>query len=460
MASVPEDLCCPACHDIFRDPVLLSCSHSFCKGCLQSWWGIKLPHDCPVCRAPSDRSDPPCNLALKNLCLAFLHERDRKASLGLEALCRVHSEKLKLFCLDHQQPICVVCRDANVHCGHRFKPIEEAAQDHRGELQNALKALQDRMKAFSEVQVNFNLTADHIKLQFQNTERQIREEFRRFHHFLQEEEEARMAALREEEEEKTQMMKMKLDNLSRNMSALSDTVSVALELLQADDLPLLQRYGRVQLQPVMEVPQLGWGSLIEVTKHLGNLTFNIWNKMKDMVSYTPVVLDPNTANAELVLSEDLMSVRFGKRQSVPENPERFEYWDSVLGSGFISGSHSWDVEVKDNKDWEVGILAESVCRQGFAGSTVWSVGFSDAGYRAYSPTEKYVSLPVAEVERIRLHLDWDRGELSFLQLDTDTPLHTFTHTFTEKLYPYLCSRDGPPLKVLPLNVSVTVEQNG
>uniref|UniRef100_A0A3B5LP44 Zinc finger RING-type eukaryotic domain-containing protein n=1 Tax=Xiphophorus couchianus TaxID=32473 RepID=A0A3B5LP44_9TELE len=26
-----EDLCCPGCQDVFKDPVLLSCSHSFCK---------------------------------------------------------------------------------------------------------------------------------------------------------------------------------------------------------------------------------------------------------------------------------------------------------------------------------------------------------------------------------------------------------------------------------------------
>uniref|UniRef100_A0A3B4YG23 RING-type domain-containing protein n=1 Tax=Seriola lalandi dorsalis TaxID=1841481 RepID=A0A3B4YG23_SERLL len=96
--SLPEeDLCCPVCHEVFRDPVVLSCSHSFCKDCLQSWWREKPDRPCPVCKRTS-KYEPPCNLVLKNLCEAFLQEREQRSS---EALCSLHSEKLKLFCLDH-----------------------------------------------------------------------------------------------------------------------------------------------------------------------------------------------------------------------------------------------------------------------------------------------------------------------------------------------------------------------
>ncbi|XP_062386346.1 zinc-binding protein A33-like [Sardina pilchardus] len=335
------------------------------------------------------------------------------------------------------------------------------------ELKAKLQPLQEKLKEFEEAKVTCDETAEYIKTQTLNTEKQIKVEFEKLHQFLRDEEAARIAALMEEEEQKSQMMKEQIEKMSREISSLSDSIRAIEEEMGANDIIFLQNYKSTveRAQCTLQDPERVSGALINVAKHLGNLKFRVWEKMQETVQYTPVTLDPNTAHPKLILSEDLTSVRCGDvRQQLPDNPERFDTYGSVLGSeGFNSGTHCWDVEVGENTYWDVGVKAESTQRKGVYGCGVsgeWTVYYKDGKYGAGAAPQPDTLLTVQQkLQRIRVQLDWDRGELSFSNPDNNTHLHTLTHTFTEKVFPFLNGCKVSPLRILPVKASVRVEQH-
>uniref|UniRef100_A0AAR2KJA4 Zinc-binding protein A33-like n=1 Tax=Pygocentrus nattereri TaxID=42514 RepID=A0AAR2KJA4_PYGNA len=435
-----EELSCPVCCDIFRDPVLISCSHSVCKTCLQQFWVAKGSRECPVCRRRSSRELPPSNLVLKNVCEALLESRSQRSSAGSEGLCVLHNEKLKLFCLDDQQPVCLVCQTSKKHKSHDFCPVDEAV---------------------TEFKVGHVKYFEMLNTQAQHTERQIKEGFEKLHQFLRDEEAARIAALKEEEEQKSQMMRRKIEEMNGEISALSDTIRNIEKEMEAEDYIVFI----VNMSLTPKDPEKTSGALINVGKHLSNLKFRVWENMQEVLQYTPVTLDPNTAHPRLHLSDDLTAVeKRDQRSSLPDNPERFDEYESVLGSeGFNSGIHCWDVQVGDSDYWELGVITESVTRKGdsFSGS-VWRLRYDQSRNKIWilCPGQSGHSFtPKEKLQRVRVQLDWDRGKMTFTDLLTNTHLHTITHTFTQRVLPFFCNFSVHPLRILPVKTSVTVEQH-
>ncbi|XP_034747141.1 nuclear factor 7, ovary-like [Etheostoma cragini] len=181
---------------------------------------------------------------------------------------------------------------------------------------------------------------------------------------------SRLAALKEEEQQRGEAVSREMKRIQEQMSSLSDSISAVEADLQKDSVPFLSSYKesrtRARVQSSLADPQLISGALTDVSKHLGNLAFRVWKKMRDKVHFCPVILDPNTAECSLYLSDDLTGVRHGDtKQKLPDNPERHSRYASVLGSeGFRSGTHNWDVEVGHHPHWVVGLAKESADRKG------------------------------------------------------------------------------------------------
>lgn len=92
-----EELTCPVCLELYADPLILACSHSMCKKCLEEILNNlsrNLESDgfqCPSCRRMIDLTRDnfhklPKNLALENIVIRFMEERSKniRKSLVLE----------------------------------------------------------------------------------------------------------------------------------------------------------------------------------------------------------------------------------------------------------------------------------------------------------------------------------------------------------------------------------------
>ncbi|XP_058873495.1 zinc-binding protein A33-like [Acipenser ruthenus] len=464
-SPLEADLSCPVCREIIKDPVTLHCNHSFCKACLDLCWKEKRARECPVCRRRSSM-DHPVNFALRNIVESFLKERSQNRPAPTGILCSLHWEEKKLFCVDDEEAVCLVCQTSKKHENHKFRPVQEAAQDYKEELKTALKPLQDKLKTFNKVKNECDETAEHIKKQAQQTERQIKEEFEKLHQFLRDEEKARIAALRREEEQKGRIMKEKIEKLTREISSLSDTIRVIEEEMEAEDIFFLQKYKDThrRAECTLQDPQCISGALIDVAEHLGSLKYKVWEKMLGIVQYTPVTLDPNTARPDLILSEDLTSVRHGDEwQQLPDNPERFDTRTCVLGSeGFTSGKHCWDVELGSDTDCYLGVTKESSQRKGSfilnpgAGYWVISLEGRDQHWACTSPRTRLTV--EKKPQKIRVQLDCDGGEVAFFDSsDMRKPLYTFKHRFTERMFPWFWTVCFAPLRVCPVKTVIKMD---
>ncbi|XP_028257209.1 nuclear factor 7, brain-like [Parambassis ranga] len=453
-------LSCRVCSETFRDPVTLSCSHSFCSSCLQKIWEQTSNKNCPICERRSQQLNPSINPSLRELADCFAKskstssdETEAKKMKKVkeeeeEVICDKHSEVPYWFCEDEQRVVCPVC-EFSLHQTHKVVPVEQAVKDLKEQLKSDLKSLQDKRDKHKQVEDTYSEMSQHVKKQLLSTEAQIRAEFNKLHQFLREEEESRLAALREEEEQKMKTISREMKRIQKQMCSLSDSISAVEEELQKQQVSFLSSYkdtqSRARAQSSLSDPQLVSGALIDVAKHLGNLSFRVWEKMKDKVHFSPVILDPNTAHRCLCLSDDLTSVRSGGTwQKLPDNPERNTKCADVLGSeGFSSGKHSWEVEVGGHPSWNVGLVKESVERKvkilvsskyGF-----WCLWHRNGKYS--DGVGKTVRVQKS-LQRIRVQLDYDRGQVSFYNSVDMTHIYTHRDTFTEKLLPYFSVGDA------------------
>ncbi|XP_017695170.1 PREDICTED: butyrophilin subfamily 1 member A1-like [Lepidothrix coronata] len=169
-----------------------------------------------------------------------------------------------------------------------------------------------------------------------------------------------------------------------------------------------------------------------------------------------VVLDPDTAHCDLVLSDNRKRVtRAYTPQHIHYNDKRFNPWRCVLGcEGFTSGRHYWEVEVENAGRWAVGIFRDGVERKREIEfkpeEGIWAVG-KRPELKAFTSTSPTEFPEIKAPRRIRVSLDYEMGQVSFFSVDEGIPIFTFPRvSFGGKdIYPWFWLGPGTCLKMCP-----------
>ncbi|XP_062978491.1 E3 ubiquitin-protein ligase TRIM7-like [Elgaria multicarinata webbii] len=450
--SPVQDLCeeatCSICLDYFRDPVMVTeCGHNFCRACLIQCWGEKdTEGSCPQCKGTFQKENLKPNRQLGNFVEIAKKFGDQGAK-GAEqkgGVCEKHQEPLKLFCKDHETPICVVCDRSKDHEHHKVLPLEEASQEYKDLIRRHLEILREERERILAYKAETEKENKELLKETKAEREKAVAQFRQLRQLLEEQEKLLLTQIEGLEEQIARRRDEHQAKLSEELSSLESLIQEleekcqqpASELLQ-DVRNTLQRSEKETFEnPAAFPPELKWR--IWDFREINPFLERVMKQFQDAlltglpVMKANVTLDPDTANPRLILSEDHKSVRRGdKRQDVPNNPERFDTYASVLGrEGFTAGRHFWEVSVGSEGDWAVGVARKSVRRKGWIGlgpeEGMWVVRYRGGVYRAFNPPHYPLLSLSGDLKGIRVSLNCNEGQVSFYDADRGTLLYTFS----------------------------------
>lgn len=242
--------------------------------------------------------------------------------------------------------------------------------------------------------------------------------------------------------------------------------------MKDDDITFLQNYNSIMNRAKQTLPdsELSPEALIDVQKHLGNLKYQVWEKMKDICPYYPVILNPNAAPPDVSMSNDLTSVTSCVNRQDKPNPLPLHRSRMVLGSvGYGSGVQTWDVEVGNSRHWSLGVCLGSEERSFVQmlnpeNPCFWGLRRDGDVYKLLNTTVTFKLKTNPQVVRVKLGDCFDKKggwwrNVSYFDATCNSPIAYFHLPAGMELFPFVIpeKRSGP-LCIVPAKVTVTFEQ--
>ncbi|XP_059930058.1 zinc finger protein RFP-like [Gadus macrocephalus] len=437
---------------------------------------------CDICTGTQQKAVKSCLMCSASFCQTHLEPHLRVAGLKKHRLvepmdrledrmCKKHERLLELFCRTEQVCVCLLCTVTD-HKSHPVVPLKKEYEVKKARLGKRGAEVPQKIQ---ERKQKIKVIKDTVKLSNKDADREIahggqvftaligcvekgRDDFNQTV-----KENLKSTVKRSEDLIKELEQEIKdLTNRSSKVKRLSHTED-HLHFLQAfrslKDPPPTRDWTTVEVRPPSYVGTLR-RSLDQLEETLNMEMKKCDAELKRVQKYeVDVTLDPDTAHSQLILSEDGKQVHDGGvRKKVPRNPKRFT-WDTCVltRQSFSSGRFYFEVQVKDNTDWWLGVARESIDRKGGTWGTPetgnWTLWYSMAGL--VFRDNPSVRLPLrAELQKVGVFVDYDEGLVSFYDVEARVHIYSATGcTFTEPLYPFLYvgNINSAPLIISPVN---------
>ncbi|XP_051874820.1 E3 ubiquitin-protein ligase TRIM8-like isoform X2 [Pristis pectinata] len=399
MAAAPEqepleeELTCTICLEIFTEPVILSCRHSFCRACVEEVW--REPdsgtYACPQCRTGStvrpvleknfqlaniverymaleiSKEAVPCSYCTKkkrsavksclrcqvSMCSTHHGLHSENAMLKNHPLtdptsdtamgkCTVHQKLLEIYCKDDAICVCTFCALLGNHKGHEVISISEAVS----ELRNNLKEQQEK----------FRVSADTSQVALKGLQKEkqdaleamkkkkinIEKKYKVLRQQIEDEEKEAYEQLNKEQIRVTSEIDGRILALQNLMKEFEESIDHLNDLSKKNEdilfiegfNSLAKRFKDVSL-PFIPTPYTS--GEMQVTDPIrctdeGTEEERDREMMIQLYGQTPI-LDPDTANPYLILTDNNRTVSASSQiQLFQRSAQRFDRWPQILGT--------------------------------------------------------------------------------------------------------------------------------
>ena len=233
---VTDNLSCPVCYQLFKNPKYLPCHHSYCEQCLEKMQ-VQSKIICPECRKETvvppggvkdldnnffinrlvdefilkckvkgegevkcdecNRDDPvvafcqDCTLFLCDVCNEYrkrskkflghciisLTELRSKKDVAIQPkpkamMCREHDIELLFYCETCDQLVCMYCTVKD-HIGHNHDTVKKMVGKHRQELKKITTPVEEMIRGLSDIHDNIENTRNKIRQQGDEVNKKI-----------------------------------------------------------------------------------------------------------------------------------------------------------------------------------------------------------------------------------------------------------------------------------------------